>query len=245
MWGSPTTVKAGPRSEAARVLLALLEGETPVQVISVNVGLPREVIWKGMTVQTGIFKDPVDGPVTIKKLNLTGDQQADLTVHGGAEKAVYAYPAEHYEYWRKKLPEVPEVPFSWGKFGENLTTEGLAEDSLCIGDRLRVGSAILMVTQPRMPCYKLALRFDRDDMIKSFLTSQRSGFYFSVIEEGEVQAGSKVEIVSRDPQRVAVVDIVRLYLRQAHDPEILHRAMNVSALPQHWKAELAMKVGHA
>ena len=185
---------------------------------------------------------PRKPPVTIKKLNLTGDQQADLTVHGGAEKAVYAYPAEHYEYWRKKLPE---VPFSWGKFGENLTTEGLAEDSLCIGDRLRVGSAILMVTQPRMPCYKLALRFDRDDMIKSFLTSQRSGFYFSVIEEGEVQAGSKVEIVSRDPQRVAVVDIVRLYLRQAHDPEILHRAMNVSALPQHWKAELAVRVGHA
>ena len=213
-----------------------------MQVISVNVGLPREVTWKGMTVQTGILKDPVDGPVTIKKLNLTGDQQADLTVHGGAEKAVYAYPAEHYEYWRKKLPE---VPFSWGKFGENLTTEGLAEDSLCIGDRLRVGSAILMVTQPRMPCYKLALRFDRDDMIKSFLTSQRSGFYFSVIEEGEVQAGSKVEIVSRDPQRVAVVDIVRLYFRQAHDPEILDRGMNVSALPQHWKAELAVRVGHA
>jgi len=130
-----------------------------------------------MTVQTGIFKDPVNGPVTIRKLNLAGDQQADLTVHGGAEKAVYAYPAEHYEYWRKTLPE---APFSWGKFGENLTTEGLGEDSLCIGDRLRVGSAILMVTQPRMPCYKLALRFDRDDMIKLFLTSQRSGFYFSV-----------------------------------------------------------------
>jgi len=167
-----------------------------VQVISVNVGLPREVIWKGMTVQTGIFKDPVDRPVKIRKLNLAGDQQADLTVHGGAEKAVYAYPAEHYEYWRKTLPE---VPFSWGKFGENLTTEGLAEDTLCIGDRLRVGSAILMVTQPRMPCHKLALRFDRDDMITRFLTSQRSGFYFSIIEEGKVHARSKVEIISGDP----------------------------------------------
>ncbi len=209
-----------------------------MQVISVNVGLPREVIWKGMTVRTGIFKDPVDGPVKIRKLNLAGDQQADLTVHGGAEKAVYAYPAEHYEYWRKTLPE---VPFSWGKFGENLTTEGLEEEMLCIGDRLRVGSAILMVTQPRMPCYKLALRFDRDDMIKRFLTSQRSGFYFSVIEEGEVQAGSKVEIMSRDPHRVAVVDIVRLYLRQAHNPDLLHRAMNVSALPQNWKAELPLR----
>ena len=156
-----------------------------MQVISVNVGLPREVIWKGMTVQTGIFKDPVDRPVTISKLNLAGDQQADLTVHGGAEKAVYAYPAEHYEYWQKRLPE---VPFSWGKFGENLTTEGLKEDALCVGDHLRVGSAVLMVTQPRMPCYKLALRFDRDEMIKRFLTSQRSGFYLSVIEEGEVHA---------------------------------------------------------
>lgn len=213
-----------------------------MQVISVNVGLPREVNWKGTTVQTGIFKDPVDGPVTIRRLNLAGDQQADLTVHGGVEKAVYAYPSEHYEYWRSKLPE---VQYSWGKFGENFTTEGLAEDSLCIGDRLRVGSAMLMVTQPRMPCYKLALRFERDDMIKRFLTSQRSGFYFSVIEEGEAQAGSKIEIVSRDPHRVAVVDIVRLYLRQAHDPELLHRALNVSALPQNWKAELAARVDHA
>ena len=213
-----------------------------MQVISVNVGLPREVIWKGMTVQTGIFKDPVDGPVKIRKLNLAGDQQADLTVHGGAEKAVYAYPAEHYEYWRETLPE---VPFSWGKFGENLTTEGLEEETLCIGDRLRVGSAILMVTQPRMPCYKLALRFDRDDMITRFLTSQRSGFYFSIIEEGEVHARSKVEIMSRDPGRVAVVDIVRLYLGQARDPDLLHRVMHVSALPQSWKADLAVRVDRA
>ena len=190
-----------------------------MQVISVNVGLPREVIWKGVTVQTGIFKDPVDRSVKIKKLNLAGDRQADLTVHGGAEKAVYAYPAEHYEYWRKNLPD---VPFSWGKFGENLTTEGLTEDTLCIGDRLKVGAAVLMVTQPRMPCYKLALRFGREDMIKHFLASQRSGFYLSVIEEGEVHAGSKVEILSRDPHRVAIADIARLYLGQARDPELLH-----------------------
>jgi MOSC domain-containing protein YiiM len=192
-----------------------------------------------MRIQTGIFKDPVDRPVTISKLNLAGDRQADLTVHGGAEKAVYAYPAEHYEYWRNRLPD---VPFSWGRFGENLTTEGLMEDALCVGDRLRVGSAVLMVTQPRMPCYKLALRFDRDDMIKRFLTSQRSGFYFSVIEEGQVQAGSKVEILSRDPHRVAVADIVRLYLGQARDPELLQRAMNVSALPQDWRSDLALRV---
>src|SRR2546426_2126848 len=209
-----------------------------MKIVSVNVGMPREVVWKGMTVQTGIFKDPVDRPVTITKLNLAGDQQADLTVHGGAEKAVYAYPAEHYEYWREELPD---VAFSWGKFGENLTTEGLGEDTLCIGDRLRVGSAVLTVTQPRMPCYKLALRFDRDDMIKRFLTSRRSGFYFSVIEEAEVRAGSEVEILSRDPHRVTVVDIVRLYLGQTRDPELLQRALNVSALPRNWKAELPLR----
>ena len=209
-----------------------------MQVMSANVGLPRYVVWKGMSVQTGIFKEPVEGPVTVSKLNLAGDQQADLTVHGGSEKAVYAYPAEHYEYWRRELPE---VSFSWGRFGENLTTEGLTENALCIGDRLRVGSAVLMVTQPRMPCYKLALRFDRDDMIKRFLTSRRTGFYFSVIEEGEVRAGSEVEILSLDPHRVTVVDIVRLYLGQGHDPELLHRAMNASALPQNWKAALPLK----
>jgi len=209
-----------------------------MHVVSVNVGLPRNVVWKGMTVQTGIFKEPVDGRVSISKLNLTGDQQADLTVHGGAAKAVYAYPAEHYESWRKKLPE---VSFSWGKFGENLTTAGLTEAALCIGDRLRIGTAVLMVTQPRMPCYKLALRFDRDDIIKSFLTSRRSGFYFSVVEEGVVQAGSEVEILSRDPNRIAIVDIVHLYLGQTHDPELLHRAMHVSALPQDWKADLLLR----
>jgi len=209
-----------------------------MKIVSVNVEMPREVVWKGMRVQTAIFKEPVDGPVTISKLNLAGDKQADLTVHGGSEKAVYAYPAEHYEYWRRELPE---VPFSWGKFGENLTTEGLGEDTLCIADRLRVGSAVLMVTQPRMPCYKLALRFDRDDMIKRFLTSQRSGFYFSVVEEGEVRAGSEVEILSRDPHRVSVVDVVRLYLGQTRDPELLQRAMNVSALPRNWKAELTLR----
>ena len=175
-----------------------------MQVISVNVGQPREVVWKGMSVLTGIFKDPVDGPVRISNLNLAGDRQADLTVHGGTEKAVYAYPAEHYDYWKKELPE---VPFAWGKFGENLTTEGLAEDTLCVGDQVQFGSAVLKVTTPRMPCYKLALRFDRNDMIKRFLMSRRSGFYFSVVAEGEVRAGSKIEILSRDPRGVSIANV--------------------------------------
>ena len=209
-----------------------------MKVISVNVALPREVIWKDMNVFTGIFKTPVDGPVNIGQLNLNGDKQADLSVHGGPEKAVYAYPAEHYEYWRRELPN---RTFSWGQFGENLTTERLAEDTLCIGDRLRVGSAVLSVTQPRMPCYKLALRFERDDMIKRFLISGRSGFYFSVIEPGKVSAGSEVEILSRDPNRVSVADICKLYLGQTHDPGLVQRALNLVSLPQNWKAQLKLR----
>ena len=140
-----------------------------MRIVSVIVGMPREVVWKNQTVQTAIFKEPVDGPVTISQLNLAGDRQADLTVHGGPEKAVYAYPAEHYDYWRQELPG---VSFPWGKFGENLTTEGPSEDTICIGDRLRIGSAVLTVTQPRLPCYKLAIRFERDDMIQRFFAER-------------------------------------------------------------------------
>ena len=209
-----------------------------MKIISVNVGLPREVVWKGITVRTAIFKKPVAGPVAIRQLNLAGDQQADLTVHGGPDKAVYAYPVEHYEYWRKQLPD---VSFSWGVFGENLTTEGLSEDTLCIGDLVRAGSAILQVTQPRMPCYKLELRFNRDDMIKRFLVSGRSGFYFSVIEPGDVGVGSQVEVLDRDTNNVTISDILRLYLGQTPDPELLRRMANVTSLPENWKTQLQLR----
>jgi MOSC domain-containing protein YiiM len=209
-----------------------------MEVVSVNVGMPREVAWKGLAVQTAIFKDPGDGPIVIRKLNLTGDRQADLRVHGGPEKAVYGYPAEHYEYWRKELPG---TSFAWGKFGENLTTEGLHEDTLNIGDRLKVGSAILMVTQPRLPCYKLTIKFNRDDMIKRFLISRRSGFYFSVVEEGEVTAHSPIEIFSRDPNHVSVTNISQLYFSKEPDPELLHRATAVSALPENWREDLRLR----
>jgi MOSC domain-containing protein YiiM len=209
-----------------------------MKIISVNVGLPREVVWKGITVRMAIFKEPVAGTVAIRELNLAGDQQADLMVHGGSEKAVYAYPVEHYEYWRKQLPD---VSFSWGAFGENLTTEGLSEDTLCIGDLLRAGSAILQVTQPRMPCCKLELRFNRDDMIKRFLVSGRSGFYLSVIGPGDVGPGSRVEILDRDRDSVTISDIVRLYLGQTRDPELPQRATNVISLPENWKTQLRLR----
>jgi len=209
-----------------------------MNIVSVNVGLPLKVVWKGITVQTAIFKEPVAGAVAIRELNLDGDQQADLTVHGGLEKAVYAYPAEHYQYWREQLSD---ASLSWGAFGENLTISGLREDTVHIGDLLKVGCAVLRVTQPRMPCYKLQLRFNRDDMIKRFLVSGRSGFYFSVANPGDVAAGSRVEILDRDPGGVTVADIVSLYLGQKRDLELLQRAMKATSLPMNWKNQLLLR----
>jgi len=198
-----------------------------MEVVSVNVGLPREVIWKRQRVSTAIFKAPVDGSIALRKLNLDGDRQADLTVHGGPSKAVYAYPLEHYDYWRTRVPETPET---MGAFGENLTTRGVLEAGLNIGDKVRVGSALLLVTQPRMPCYKLQLRFNRDDMTKLFALSGRSGFYFSVIEEGEVRAGDSIEFVEREEHGVSVAEVYGLYFDRAIDPELLRRALQTPAL---------------
>lgn len=203
-----------------------------MKVLSVNVGLPREVVWKGKTVTTGIFKKPVRGRVTMQRLNLDGDRQADLKVHGGVDKAVYAYPSEHYAYWKVELPD---REFPWGMFGENLTTEGLLEDTVNIGDQLRIGSAKVVVTQPRMPCYKLAVKFGRDDIIKRFLQSGRTGFYFAVLEEGNVGAGDKIELIVRDKSNVAVADISRLYVSEKENTGLMRRAVEVEALPESWR----------
>ena len=209
-----------------------------MKAVSVNVGRPREVTWKGTQVSTGIFKSPVEGRIELKRLNLRGDQQADLTVHGGPFKAVYAYPSEHYPYWRQQLPQ---ADLAWGAFGENLTTEGLFEDSLHIGDKLRIGTALLMITQPRVPCYKITIRFDRDDMIKRFIKSNTSGFYFSVIEEGQLAAGDKIELVHRDPAAVSVADINHLYYHTDRSPDLLHRAIDLEALPDSWRDYLRQR----
>lgn len=203
-----------------------------MKLLSVNVGLPREVSWKGKTVMTGIFKEPLQGRVILRSLNLDGDQQADLTVHGGVDKAVYAYPVEHYDYWRHELPDM-ELP--WGMFGENLTIEGVLEDVVNIGDRFRIGTAEVMVTQPRMPCYKLGIKFGRADMVKRFLASRRSGFYFSVIEEGEVEVGDELEVIDRDENQITVTDIVRLYVRESNDLNLLYRVAQLQALPASWR----------
>src|SRR5882762_82633 len=228
-----------PNRSANRIrLLPNLMLMSPMRIVSVDVGPPSQVIWKGTQVSTGIFKDPVEGPVDVKRLNLVGDRQADLSVHGGPDKAVYAYPAEHYPYWRQELPQA-ELP--WGVFGENLTTEGLSEDTLHIGDRLRVGSALLVVTQPRVPCYKLTIRFDRDDMIKRFIASRFSGHYFAVVEEGQLANGSTMEVVERDPNAISVSDINHLYYGESHDHELLRRVLNVEALPVGWREHLRQR----
>lgn len=210
-----------------------------MRLVSVNIGHPREVIYKGKTVTTGIFKEPVEGRIRLRTLNLDGDRQADLSVHGGLSKAAYAYPIEHYEYWREQLPGV-DLP--WGMFGENFTTEGLREDSVNIGDRFRIGSAEVMVTEPRLPCYKLAAKFGRDDIIKRFLHSGRTGFYFAVMQEGEVGTGDGIELVSRDEHSVTVADITRLYVREKDDVGTLRRAVQVTALPESWRVYFGRRI---
>ena len=203
-----------------------------MRVVSVNVGLPREVHWKGKRATTAIFKEPVAGRVLVRTLNLDGDRQADLSVHGGPSKALYLYPGEHYASWRRELPE---MTLSWGMFGENLTTEGLLEDAVNIGDRFRVGSAEVMITEPRLPCYKLGIRFGRNDIIKRFLASGRTGFYAAVLKEGDVAAGDAIEPLGRDPNNVTVPDITRLYVSERGNRELLRRALRVEALPEGWR----------
>jgi len=210
-----------------------------MKLVSVNIGHPREVIYKGKRVTTGIFKEPVEGRIRLRTLNLDGDRQADLSVHGGLSKAAYAYPIEHYEYWREQLPGV-DLP--WGMFGENFTTEGLREDSVNTGDRFRIGSAEVMVTEPRLPCYKLAAKFGRDDIIKRFLHSGRTGFYFAVMQEGEVGTGDGIELVSRDEHSVTVADITRLYVREKDDVGTLRRAVQVTALPESWRVYFGKRI---
>jgi MOSC domain-containing protein YiiM len=201
-------------------------------VLSINVGGPREVQWRKKTVTTSIFKAPVSGRIRVNRLNLVGDQQSDLTVHGGVNKAVYVYPSEHYEYWREQLPG---FPLPWGAFGENFTSEGLLEDAIRIGDRLRIGTAEFAVTQPRMPCFKLGIRFDRADIVKRFLQSGRSGFYLSVSQEGEVTAGDTVTFIARDEHAVSVSDVVSLYVADGENQDLLRRASKLPSLPESWR----------
>jgi MOSC domain-containing protein YiiM len=210
-----------------------------MKLVSVNIGMPREVSWHGRIVTTAIFKGPARGRVALRKLNLDGDRQADLTVHGGEHKAVYCYSLAHYDYWKKELPG-RELPM--GMFGENFTIEdgvdALLEESVHLGDRFSIGTAEVVVTQPRLPCYKLGVRFGSNDVVKRFLASGRTGFYAAVLREGEVGAGDEIEVISGEANAVAVSEITRLYVaKRFGEAEIraVRRALRVEELPESWK----------
>src|SRR5580704_4131632 len=220
-----------------------------MRIVSVNTGLPREITWHGTIVTTGIFKEPVEGRVALRKLNLDGDRQADLTVHGGAFKAVYCYSLGHYEYWKKELPG-RQLPM--GMFGENFTIDGgkdePLEESVHLGDRFSIGTAEVVVTQPRLPCYKLGLRFGSDDMVKRFLASGRTGFYVAVVREGEVGVGDEIKVIGRETQAVPVSEITRLYVAKRYgEVEIraVRRALEVKELAESWKEYFRERLRYA
>ena len=212
-----------------------------MKLVSVNCGLPREVVWHGRSVTTSIYKEPVPGRIALRTLNLDDDRQSDLTVHGGKDKAVYCYPLEHYEYWKVELPG-HALPM--GAFGENFTTEGLTEDFVHIGDRLSVGSAEVVVSQPRLPCYKLGIRFKSDDMVRRFLAGRQTGFYLAVTREGEVGTGDEVTVLDLDPSSISVSEINRLYISKEYDEKdlrLVRKALALEALPESWKEFLEEK----
>lgn len=203
-----------------------------MNVISLNVGRTRPVAWRGKIVQTGIFKQPVAGPVQLRGHQLAGDGQADRSCHGGEFKAVYGYPGEHYPFWRDQCPD---VELGWGALGENLTTAGLTEDALCIGDVLEIGTARLQVTQPRQPCYKLGIRLQDPRMVKTFLHSGRSGYYFAVVREGELAAGESIRIVARDSENLSVRDVALAFAAREPDLAVARSAAAHPVLEASWR----------
>jgi MOSC domain-containing protein YiiM len=210
-----------------------------MRVVSVNVGMPREVEWNRRKVLTGIFKSPVAAKLTVRRLNIDGDGQADLTVHGGPDKAVYAYPNEHYGSWSERL----DRELTPGIFGENLTTAGLLEDEVHIGDEFRVGTARLVVTQPRLPCFKLGIRFDDPGMVKSFVQAGKPGIYFAVLEEGVVGPGDPIERIAEDPSRITVAEMFSLVLDRDPATAALRRLLGVPSLAAVWRKELEERLG--
>lgn len=202
-----------------------------MKIISLNVSLPKIVEFRGEKVSTGIYNKPVEGKVKVRTLNLDGDKQADLTVHGGRDKAIYAYPSEHYPYWKNHYPE---LQMDWGMFGENFTTEGLLEDQANIGNEYQIGTAKFAITQPRMPCFKLGIKFGTFDIIKKFFASAKSGIYFKVLEEGEVGSGDKIKLIRKDENNVTIHDVMKIYGDEHNHKKMLERALKIDALPIEW-----------
>ena len=202
-----------------------------MKVISVNVGLPGLLPAGDRIVMSGIVKQPVAGPVLVRTLNLDGDGQADLSVHGGVDKAVYAYPSEHYALWQEEL----RLDLPWGAFGENLTITGLAEETTNVGDRLGIGTAVFEVSQPRLPCFKLEAKFQRNDMIKRLLDTRRTGFYLRVVQEGTLRAGEPIVVIQQHPARLSIREITDLYLTKDAEQSRVKRALSVDALAASWR----------
>lgn len=205
-----------------------------MKLISLNVSMPEVVEYKGYEINTGIFKEPVAGRRRVSALNIEGDAQADLTVHGGVHKAVYAYPSEHYPTWKSELAR---DDFAYGQFGENLTVEGMTEGTVHIGDRFRIGTALLEVSQPRQPCYKLAMKMDMPTFPKLFLRSARVGFYLRVIDEGEIGAGDTIERVKEGEGRMSVADTSNILHFERDDVDRVRKLAALEALAPSWRAE--------
>lgn len=202
-----------------------------MKVISVNLGLPRTIEINGVSVTTGIFKEAVNEPVMLRRFNFDGDKQADLKNHGGVYKAVYGYAHEHYPTWQKELGR---DDFSYGQFGENITSEGLLETEIFVGNVYRFGEALLQITQPRVPCFKLAIRMNDPQMTKRFMQAQRTGYYMRVLEEGMVGAGDKITLEREDPQRMTVRDINNLLYFEP-DADLAAKAIQIESLSTGWK----------
>jgi len=212
-----------------------------VKLLAVNVAFPRTVSIDGRTYSTGIYKTALEGPAWLGKLNLAGDGQGDLKNHGGSYQAVYCYPHEHYAFWSERLGR---DDFAFGQFGENFTTEGLLENEVCVGDTLRIGAALIQVTQPRVPCYKLANKLGIRGFDKTFLRANRSGFYAQALEEGEVAAGDTIERVSRDPVGMTVAQVNAALLLDKQ-PAAIERALLLEALSPEWRGRFEQMLAKA
>jgi MOSC domain-containing protein YiiM len=206
-----------------------------MKLVSLNISPGTKVEYNGRTVGTGIFKEPVNGAVPANRLTLEGDRQVDLRFHGGEHKAIYAYPFEHFAWWAEQLERTDLTP---GQFGENFTTEGLLETNVHIGDQFRIGTVLVEVTQPRVPCFKLGMKMGDAQFVKRFLHSERSGFYLRVLEEGEVRTGDSIERVQSHPEAISVQYIHHLYFQDSLNKTEIKRALSVEALSKEWRKQL-------
>ncbi len=203
------------------------------RLLSVNVGLPREITWRGRTVRTAIWKDPVHGKRMVRRLNIEGDAQADLAAHGGEHRAVFVYQIDSYRYWQDQLHR---ADFTFGQFGENFTVEGLSDTEVCIGDQYRIGRAVFELTQPRVTCYRIAIRMNEPRMAALLVEHGRPGFYFRVLQEGEVEADDEIVKVRSGPEGMSVAEIDRLLYRPGHPRQKLEQALRIPELSAGWRS---------